>query len=286
MGVKKLKIIDIENEKYPKILKSIKKPPQKLYVLGNENILDNMSLSIVGSRNASEYGKRIARSFSKNIAMQGINIVSGMAYGIDSEAHIGAIEGKGKTVAVLGSGFNHIFPDKKVYEKILNSGGTVITEYEPDVDVFSDGFRQRNRIVAGLSLGTLIIEAKEKSGTGITAEFAKKFNRKIFCIPHIIGDKHGAGTNKLLKRGAILVTEIIDIIKYYEIGNYIKDEIKIEIPENLKECYDLIDSNPISVNQICKITGKDVSEVNTILTMLELEGLITGLPGNFFCREN
>ncbi len=281
-----MKIIDIENEKYPKILKDIKKPPQKLYVLGNEDILNDSSLSIVGSRNASDYGRKIARNFSKSIAMYGINVVSGMAYGIDSEAHLGAIEGHGKTVAVLGSGFNYIFPDKKVYEKILDNGGAVITEYEPDVKVFSDGFRQRNRIVAGLSLGTLIVEAKEKSGTGITAEFAKKFNRKIFCIPHIIGDKHGIGTNRLLKDGAILVTETIDIIKYYEISNYIENEIKIEIREEYRECYDLIDSNPISANQICKMTGKDVSEVNTILTMLELEGLITGLPGNFFCRES
>lgn len=281
-----MKVIDIENEKYPKILRSIKNPPLKLYILGDENILDNNSLSIVGSRNASDYGKNIARKFSKNIAMHGINIVSGMAYGIDSEAHLGAIEGHGKTVAVLGSGFNHIFPDKKVYEKILDNGGAIITEYEPDVEVFPDGFRQRNRIVAGLSLGTLIVEAKERSGTGITAEFAKKFNRKIFCVPHIIGDQHGVGTNRLLKDGAILVTEIIDIIKYYEISNYVEDEIQIEIPEEYRECYDLIDSNPIGANQICKITGKDISEVNTILTMLELEGLITGLPGNFFCKEN
>lgn len=213
----------------------------------------------------------------------------GWLFGIDSEAHLGAIEAGGSTIAVLGSGFNHIFPHKKVFEKILKNGGTVITEYEPDVEVFSDGFRKRNRIVAGLSLGTLVIEAKAKSGTSITAGFVQQFNRKVFCIPHSMEDDYGKGTNKLLKNGAILVTDILDILKYYDISEVIentKETKSIEVPEEYKECYKLIQKNPISGNQISKLTNKSISEVNTILTMLEIEGFIKSLPGNYFCKES
>lgn len=283
--VDKIKEINIESNLYPEQLRDIVDPPKTLYLLGNEKNLGNKSLSIIGSRKASDYGKMLARNFAKNIAMQGINIVSGMAEGIDSEAHLGAIEAGGSTIAVLGSGFNHIFPNKIVFEKILENGGTVITEYKPDVEVFADGFRQRNRIVAGLSLGTLVIEAKEKSGTSITAGYAKRFNRKVFCIPHLIEDEHGIGTNRLLKRGAILVTNILDIVKHYEISEVVENsEENIEVPEEYKECYDIITSNPISSNQISKLTNKNISEVNTILTILELEGLIKSLPGNYFCK--
>lgn len=284
----RIKEIKIEDELYPEQLRYIKNPPNKLYVLGNEKILNNKSLSIVGSRNASEYGKIMARKFASQVAMQDINIVSGMAKGIDSEAHLGALEVKGKTVAVLGSGFNHIFPDRYVFDKILEKEGAIVTEYEPNIEVFPDGFRQRNRIVAGLSLGTLVIEAKEKSGTGITAEFVNKFNRKLFCIPHEIGDEHGTGTNRLLKNGAILVTEIMDIVRHFQISEIVEtvENLRIEIPEEYKEIFEKIPNQPISSDQISKLTGKSISEVNTILTMLELEGFIKSMPGNCFKRQS
>ncbi len=145
-----IKEISIEDELYPSRLKEIKSPPEKLYVLGNEKILNTESLSIVGSRCCTNYGAEKAKEFAYKLARNGVTVVSGMAKGIDSKAHIGTIEAGGKTVAVLGSGFNHIFPDKKVFYKILESGGAVITEYEKDVEVFSQGFRDRNRIVARL----------------------------------------------------------------------------------------------------------------------------------------
>lgn len=274
----------MENELYPEQLRNIINPPKMLYLLGNEQILNNKSLSIIGSRNASEYGKQMARKMAKSVAIQGINIVSGMARGIDSEAHLGAIMVNGNTIAVLGSGFNHIFPDKKVFEEILKHNGAIITEYHPEVEVFPDGFRQRNRIVAGLSLGTLVIEAKEKSGTGITAEFAKKFERKVFCIPHEIGDKHGVGTNRLLKKGAILVTEAIDIIRHFELSELVEnvEKLPIEMPEEYREIYQLLEEKTMSVNEISKSTNKSIPDVNTILTMLELEGFIKRVPGNCF----
>lgn len=284
----KMKIINYEDECYPESLKNIGNPPQKLYVLGDESILNTQCLSIVGSRNCTDYGAEMAIDFAKKIAQAGITIVSGMARGIDSQAHLGAIEAKGKTIAVLGSGFNHIYPSKKVYKQILKNGGAVITEYEENVGVFSQGFRDRNRIVAGLSVGTLVIEAKEKSGTGITAEYVKKYGRELWCIPHLIGDKSGMGTNRLLKKGAKLVTGIEDIMQYFDNPKPIEiseKELIIEIPEEYREIYNQIKNEPINVDEIAKKIKRKINEVNTILTMLELEGFIESLPGNYFKRK-
>ena len=185
-----------------------------------------------------------------------------------------------------GSGFNHIFPDKKVFNKILDNGGAVITEYEPDVDVFPQGFRDRNRIVAGLSIGTLVVEAKEKSGTGITAEYVKQFKRYLFCIPHALGDEAGVGPNRLIKRGAKLVTCVDDILEYFENIKEIENKgLIVEVPQEYKKVYECILGNPINADEIKRKTKMSVSEVNTILTMLELEGFIDSVPGNCYKRK-
>lgn len=282
-----IKEIEYENNLYPKTLREIKKPPKKLYVLGDEKILNDESIAIVGARHCTEYGVKIAKEFARELAKNGVTIVSGMAKGIDSTAHIGAIEAQGKTIAVLGSGFNHIFPDKEVFEKILKYGGAVITEYEPDIDVFPQGFRDRNRIVAGLGMGVLVVEAKEKSGTGITAEYAKQFNRRVFCVPHRIGDEAGIGTNRLIKRGAMLVTEAQDLLPFFKNIKSTKNEdtdLQIEIPEEYKTVYDVLQS-PLNADEISKKTKMNIIEINTILTMLELEGYVESMPGNFFRRK-
>lgn len=276
--------INIENKLYPKQLTKIDNPPKKLYVLGNLELLNTDSISIVGSRLCTSYGASIARTFSRELAKKGITIVSGMAKGIDSNAHLGAIEANGKTIAVLGSGFNHIYPNKMVYEEILKSGGTVITEYREDTEVSPQGFRDRNRIVAGLSLGTLVIEAKQKSGTGITANYVKRYKRKLFCIPHSIEDEAGIGTNRLLKKGAILVTEVKDILKYFEniYDEDIKEKFIIEVPEKYRKIYKEIEKQELTAEEISKKVKMSISEVNTILTMMELEDYIQSLPGNYF----
>lgn len=276
--------INIENKLYPKQLTKIDNPPKKLYVLGNLELLNTDSISIVGSRLCTSYGASIARTFSRELAKKGITIVSGMAKGIDSNAHLGAIEANGKTIAVLGSGFNHIYPNKMVYEEILKSGGTVITEYSEDTEVSPQGFRDRNRIVAGLSLGTLVIEAKQKSGTGITANYVKRYKRKLFCIPHSIEDEAGIGTNRLLKKGAILVTEVKDILKYFEniYDEDIKEKFIIEVPEKYRKIYKEIEKQELTAEEISKKVKMNISEVNTILTIMELEDYIQSLPGNYF----
>lgn len=287
-----MQIIKIKDKKYPDNLKGISKPPKQLYVLGNESILNEKSIAIIGSRVCTDEGKKLAEYFAKELSKNGICIISGMAKGIDTSAHIGALKAGGKTIAVLGAGFNHIFPkeNKELFSEIIKNDGAVIAEYSENVKPKAEGFAQRNRIVSGLSMGVLIIEAKHRSGTAITANFARSQGRKIFCIPHSLEQKEGIGTNRQIKKGAKLVTTPEEIIKELNIQTkkIIENKEKtIEIEDVAKEympIYKLISEKPINVDELCKKTKMEISKMNYILTMLELEGYINQLPGKFFVR--
>lgn len=285
------KKICFDDEKYPEKLKNIKNPPKQLYVLGDEKILNEPCIAIIGSRICTPEGEKLAEKFAKELSKSGICIVSGMAKGIDTAAHIGALKAGGKTIAVLGSGFNYIFPEenKDLFQKIIENGGAVISECRENTKPSQNGFVQRNRIVSGLSMGVLIIEAKHRSGTSITANFARSQGRKIFCIPHSLEQKEGIGTNRQIQNGAKLVTtpqEIIDELKI-ETKKIEKEETEIEIvdiPEEYMTIYKYISKKPINIDEICKKTKMVISSVNYILTMLELEGYIEQLPGKFFIK--
>lgn len=181
---------------------------------GNLELLNNPIISIVGSRSCSENGKSLARKFAYELSQCGITIASGLAKGIDTVAHLYSYKEKGKTIAVLPNGFNNIFPKENIglYEKILDNGGLVISEYSPDIKAKSKYFLERNRIVSGLSLGVLVVEAAHRSGTSVTAKLAQTQGRKVFALPHEIWDSHGVGTNRLIKTGATLVTCVEDIL--------------------------------------------------------------------------
>ena len=288
-----IKKIAIEDKKYPEQLKNIPHPPKQLYVLGNEELLSKKSIAIIGSRVCSEKGAKIANKFSEEISKRGIVVVSGMAKGIDSAAHLGALNQIGKTIAVLGAGFNNIFPkeNEQLFYNIINSGGTIISEYEENKKVTSQGFIERNRIVSGLSHGVLVVEAKIRSGTSITAEFAKRQGKKVFCIAHGIEEKEGVGTNRLIKKGAKLVTDIEDIFK--ELGipvnnvENVNTKVKknkeiVNIPEEYIQIYSCFGEKPISIDEMLRKTKITINNLNYTLTMMELEGYIEKLPGNLF----
>lgn len=202
-------IISIEDKQYPYILKEIYDPPICLYIRGNKEILNNKSISIVGCRKATDYGRKVARDFAYNISKQDINIISGLAIGIDSEAHLGAVEANKKTIAVLGNGLDTIYPKENINlsQKILDSGGTIISEYPLGTKPKKENFPARNRIISGMSNGLLVVEAKEKSGTLITVDFALEQGRDVFVVPGNIVSENSAGTNDLIKQGAKLVTD-------------------------------------------------------------------------------
>ena len=290
-----LDILTIEDKRYPTQLKEIKDPPQQLYIEGNIELLKTNILSIIGSRLCSENGMKLTQKFSKELVYQGMTIASGMAVGIDTIAHQTVLEENGKTIAILGSGFNHIFPEenKTLYEKIIKNKGLVITEYPPEVKAKSNHFLARNRIVSGLSLGILVIEAKHRSGTSVTAKLAKQQGKKVFALPHEVDDKHGIGTNRLIREGAKIVTCTKDILKEFPFLVYqtLPKKEKQNILNKRKECknkeyqeiYQLITEEPISIDEIVRKCHYNLKEINHIVLMLELEELIEKVQGGYQC---
>ena len=218
----KIEEINIENQEYPEQLRYIYDPPIKLYVLGNKQILKQKGIAIVGSRKATEYGKKVALQLAEELCESGINIISGLAIGIDTYSHLGALQAiekccsnKGKTIAVLGSGLDEIYPQEniKLAKQIIYSGGCIVSEYPIGTKPEKLNFPQRNRIISGLSNGVVIVEASEKSGSLITAEFALEQGREVFAIPGNILNSNSAGTNNLIKQGAKLVTSYREVLE-------------------------------------------------------------------------
>ena len=208
----KIKIITLGDENYPEKLNHIYAKPHRLYVLGDENLLNEKSIAIVGCREATWYGLKNAYKFAYDLAKEGVCIVSGFARGIDTYSHKGAIEAGGKTIAVLACGLDTVYPPENVelYKQIIIRGGAIITEYPLGSKPDKDHFPVRNRIISGLSDGVLVVEAKKRSGTMITVEHALDQGKNVYAIPGNITSNNSYGTNELIKEGAIPVTSIDD----------------------------------------------------------------------------
>ena len=210
----KIGIITINDNRYPKLLKEIYDPPISLYVKGNVNILNGNSIAIVGCRDATEYGKKAAKYFSYNLARKEVNIISGLARGIDSYAHEATLDTAGKTIAVVGNGLDIIYPKENIEleRKILENNGAIISEYPIGTKPNKRNFPARNRIISGMSNGVLVIEAKKKSGTLITVDFALEQGKEVYVVPGNINSPNSIGTNELIKQGAKMVTNYEDLI--------------------------------------------------------------------------
>ena len=213
-------IISIYDNEYPYILKKIYDPPITLYVKGDKNFLNKKSIGIVGCRDATKYGKSAAKYFAYNLAKQNINIISGLARGVDSYSHVGAIcaqEDKknicGKTIAIVANGLDTVYPEENLYlaKKIVETGGAILSEYPLGTKPDKMNFPARNRIISGMSDGIIVVEAKEKSGTLITVDFALEQGRDVFVVPGNINSHHSVGTNRLIQQGAKLVTNYKEI---------------------------------------------------------------------------
>lgn len=208
--------VDMNSKFYPERLRNISSPPKQLYCLGNLELLNyKNNIAIIGSRDCSFYGERAAKDFAFNLAKNDVCIVSGLAKGIDSFSHIGTLNAKGKTIAVLGSGLDNIYPkeNKKLFQDIIEKDGLVITEYPLGTLALKQNFPARNRIISGLSDAVLVIEARKNSGTNITVDFALEQGKDVFVIPGNIYSKTSDGTNYLITEGAIPVLNYKDIIK-------------------------------------------------------------------------
>lgn len=279
-----MKEIKREDPNYPKRLAQIQNPPEKLYVEGDETLLNQEAIAIVGTRNCTRYGEKCASKFARELSKKEICIVSGLARGIDTIAHIHSMEEEGKTIAVLGSGFHHIYPEENqyLYQKIIENGGCIVTEYPPETPVDKARFPKRNRIISGLAMGVLVIEARYRSGTSITAKHAISQHKEVFCIPHPLDTPTGYIPNLLIQQGAQLVTSGSDILQYYNEEEKYQNQ---EVPQDYQEIYNLIGQLPISANNISKMLQIEIAKVTEILFMLELDGFIKQLPGNVYIRN-
>ncbi|PIT89674.1 DNA-protecting protein DprA [Candidatus Kuenenbacteria bacterium CG10_big_fil_rev_8_21_14_0_10_36_11] len=285
MARENIKAVTLADDFYPKLLQEIYAPPPILFYQGEFNSAkDEFSLAIVGTRKLSNYGRQVTPEITKALAESGLVIISGLALGIDSIAHETALESGGRTIAVLGSGLDreHIYPaaNYNLCAKIIASGGAIISEYPPGTESLRQHFPQRNRIISGLSLGTLIIEAPEESGALLTARFALEQNREIFAIPGSIYSPNSLGPNNLIRMGAKLVTRAEDILEALDL-NLVKEyvETKKIIPDSPEEAKILahLSHEPIHFNELVKLTKLDTSVLNSTLTLMEMKGRVRNL---------
>lgn len=277
--------VTIDDKKYPRILTRIKNPPKKLFSRGNpkRNIFKK-SIAIVGSRGMTRYGKEVIDRFVSTFVGEGITTISGFMYGVDTEVHLKTVEYGGVTVAVFGCGLNVCYPpeNEKLYSKILETEGVVFSEYEPSAKPHLWKFPQRNRIVAGLSsLGVLVIEAGEKSGSLITAKLASQLGKKVFAVPGPITSAVSAGTNNLIKSGvARLVSDPADVLGIRGKRLGIREESGLEGVE--KEIWKALESGELTIDEIAAAVGKQVTEVSRALSMMSLKGLVSEVQGKFY----
>lgn len=289
-----LKVITIFDKDYPENLKDIFDPPLLIYVKGDLKEADFCSLAIVGSRRASFQGIKFAENLSFSLSGYGITIVSGLALGIDAAAHRGALKAGGRTIAVLGSGFGFMYPamNKKLAEDIFLSGA-VISEFSYFTKPLPFNFPRRNRIISGLCSAVVVVEAAERSGSLITADFALEQGREVFAVPGFANAPNSRGTNRLIKEGAVLVETEADIIaalpehmkSFLRKTNCKKTVEKKDLNEIEGRVYNLVKEKTVSIDEVCQSLKLCSSEALNILFKLQLEGLISQMPGKLFCMK-
>lgn len=286
MQVGKMRYLKNTDEGYPQILNDYPRMPEGLYVIGEMPDPDKFSVAIVGSRSCSEYGRKAAKDFAETLAKNGVQIVSGMALGVDSAAHEGALKGGGKTFAVLGSGADVCYPDSKMnlYESIQKQGG-IISEYEPGTPALAHHFPVRNRIISGLCDAVLVIEARIKSGSLITANYAIEQNKTIYALPGRVGDKLSSGTNDLIGQGAIPALSPEQILKDFGIDYKKCDNRAEKLPMEEALVFENIGIDPLSLDTIIARCHMEIQPLTAILTRLVLKDLVREVAPGIYVRN-
>ncbi len=277
-----INIVTKFDEDYPEKLFDLDDAPYILYYMGDITIANLPSLSVVGTRKPTSYGRMVTERIVRDVASAGVVIVSGLAYGIDSISHKKCLEVGGKTIAVLGGGFDHIYPTEHYNLAMeIAQKGLLLSEYRPKRSATKYSFPQRNRIIAGISEGTLITEASIKSGTIHTKEFALEYGRNIYSVPGNIDNVNSELTNEIIKRGhGSCVTKSEDILKDYQVSKNNNTQTNIEnVDENEKVILDALANGMKSIDDLTRETGLSINVFNTSITTLEIRGLIRRMPG-------
>jgi len=290
-------ILTQTGDSYPESLKQIYDPPIVLYVKGRLTAKDKNAVAMVGSRRTTHYGIETARKLAYQLAYVGVTVVSGGARGIDTAAHQGALSAKGRTVCVLGTGINIVFPPEnaELFERIA-ANGAVITQYPFNRSADKQSFAIRNRIVAGMSLGAIVVEANLSSGALITANFAVEYGRQIFAVPGRIDSPQSKGCHDLIKKGAKLCEGAEDVLSEFEYlfpaSNRPPSPSEtgvlpsLELPENEQKIYDVLSKEEMSMDEVIRQSGLPASTVSVALLSLEMKRLVKQLPGKLFVRNN
>ncbi len=282
-------IVTHNDQAYPSALRAIADPPVVLYCRGRLQ-KDEVCVAVVGSRRATWYGLDMAKRLSRELAGYGVTVVSGMARGVDSKAHLGALEGGGRTIAILGCGVDIAYPpeNRDLMKQIICSGA-VISEYPPGTKPIPYNFPARNRIISGLSRGVTIVEASDKSGSLITADFALEQGRDVFSVPGNINSINSTGTNRLIQEGAKIVTRVEDIIeelnlntKTENINNAGRKFRGLDLNGDEKSIAQRLICGPVHIDAIVRDCGLSIQIASSILVMLELSGFVEQLPGKFY----
>ena len=288
-------VVTYDDEFYPALLKDLSDPPPVLYVCGDKNLLCSKMISIVGSRAATVYGRRVARQLGRSLAGNGLTVVSGLALGIDTESHLGALDANGPTVGVLGCGLDIVYPRQNLQLfKHLCRNGALVSEYPLGTKPEPFRFPARNRIIAGMGSGVVVVEATRKSGSLITAQIALDLNREIFAVPGQVDSVKSEGTHWLLQQGAKLVSNADDIVE--EIIEYDQRGLHMNKPfgavssgreqavnsyeQDFLDLLDSLDSYPRSRDDLLHQHGLSPARLSEILLLLELDGRVEILPGN------
>lgn len=280
-----------DEDRYPALLRSIYDPPALFYLRGD--LPQHSGLAVVGARQASLPSQRLTRTICREIAASGIPVVSGLARGIDSAAHEGALAANGLTVAILGCGIDRIYPQENeaLFHDILQQGGAIVSEYPPGAPPLARHFPGRNRIISGMCQGVLVVEAAKRSGSLITAEFALEQGREVFAIPGPAYNHTSAGTNQLLKDGAHLVTESADILSFFKqdptciVQPSENDSLAYKFTGQARQVFLELQDIPLHVDELARKCGLTPMEVSAILLHLELEDGAIQLPGMRFVRK-
>ncbi len=284
-----IRYVAVEEEGYPVRLKALPSPPPILFFKGHLNSLKTSTLTIVGTRDASRYGMGMAFSISRELALSGLTIVSGMARGIDTAAHRGALE-TGETVAIVGSGLDSIYPleNTQLSLRIEEKGGAVISPFPPGTPPERGNFPRRNLIMAALTDGVLVVEAGEKSGALMTARYAKKLERNVFALPGPVGSRRTRGVHALIKEGAHLVEDASDVLEIMNPRNSKREakEVKsIFMTVEERKIWDTLEEGPLPVELIMERCNLSLSEIYALLLEMELKGLVTVERGNIYERR-